>query len=66
MPHQLKSIDHLEQAATAASYSASGAAVFLGLTVDEWGIVGVLVGIVLGAATFAFNVWFKMKHIRKD
>jgi len=57
-----KDLHSVEQVSTAASYGASGAAVFFGLTVDEWGIIGVLVGIALGVATFAFNVWFKMKH----
>ena len=47
---------------TAASYSASGTAVFMGLTVDEWGIVGVLVGMALGLVTLGFNIWFKMKY----
>ena len=55
----------VEQIATSASYSASGAAVFFGLTVDEWGIIGVLVGIALGVATFTFNIWFKMKYGKK-
>ena len=60
MPHN--TLHTTEQVATTASYSASGVAVFFGLTVDEWGIIGVLVGITLGIATFAFNIWFKMKY----
>lgn len=54
----------LEQASTAGTYAASGVSVFLGLTVDEWGIVGVIFGIAVAVATFAFNAWFKMKYHR--
>lgn len=57
-------LHNMEQFATAASYGASGASVFMGLTVDEWGVIGVLIGIFLGVATFCFNVWFKMKYQR--
>lgn len=58
-------LHQVEQIGTNLSYAAAGGSVFLGLTVDQWGIVGVLVGIVLGLATFGFNVWFKMKYQRK-
>jgi len=65
-PH-LPPTHHLtEQVSTVASYGASGAAVFLGITVDEWGIIGVMVGMGLGIATFLFNMWFKMKYNRKQ
>lgn len=57
-----KDLHNVEQLATTASYTASGATVFLGLTVDEWGIAAALVGIVGVVATFAFNAWFKMKY----
>ena len=60
-----KHLNQFEQMATNASYSASGVAVFLGLTVDEWGILGVIVGITLSILTFGFNVWFKMQHLKK-
>lgn len=60
MPY--RNLETLEHFATNASYAASGAAVFLGLTANEWGIIGVLVGIALGISTFLFNVWFKMKY----
>ena len=55
-------VHKVDEIATAASYSASGVAVFMGLTVDEWGVLGVVVGIVLGLVTFAFNIWFKLKY----
>ena len=54
----------IEQVGTSVAYTASGGTVFLGLTVEEFGILGVIVGIVLGVSTFAFNVWFKFKYQR--
>ena len=48
--------------ATALSYGASTTTVFLGLTVDQWGIAAFVVGILGVIATFAFTVWFKMKY----
>ena len=59
-----EAIQSIERAGTSVAYAASGGTVFAGLTVDEWGIVGVIVGIALGVATFIFNVWFKMKYQR--
>lgn len=54
----------MEQIATTSSYGVSGATVYFGLTVDEWGVLGVIVGIALGVLTFAFNAWFKMRYLR--
>jgi hypothetical protein len=62
-------IQHLptaEHIVTTTSYVASGTAVFLGLTVDEWGIAAAIIGIIGVAATFAFNAWFKMKYQRRS
>jgi hypothetical protein len=47
------------------AYAASSGTVFLGLTVDQWGIAAAILGIVGVLATFGFNVWFKMKYGRK-
>jgi hypothetical protein len=58
----IKDLHKVDEMATSASYSASGVAVFMGLTVDEWGVLGVLVGIALGLITLGFNIWFKMKY----
>jgi hypothetical protein len=60
--HTIESVEH---AATIASYGVSGTTVFLGLTVDAWGIVAAIAGIVGVAATFSFKVWFDLKY-RKD
>lgn len=54
-------IDAIEKAATKSAYATSGITIVSGLTVNEW---GVLVGMLLGVLTFAFNVWFKMKYGR--
>jgi len=57
---------HMDQVSTALSYTAGSTTLFLGLTVDEWGIVAAIIGIVSVVATFAFNTWFKMKYGRKS
>lgn len=57
------SIEAIEKTATKGAYIASGATIFSGLTVNEWGVV---VGMVLGVCTFIFNVWFKMKYGRDE
>jgi hypothetical protein len=54
----------VEGMATTVAYGASGTAVFLGLNVDEWGIVAAIAGILGVIATAAFNWWFKMKYQR--
>jgi uncharacterized membrane protein len=60
-----KELGHtMEQTATAVSYTASGATVFMGLTVDEWGIAAAVIGILGVVCTFIFNAWFKMKYQR--
>lgn len=60
-PH---AIELVEKFATKASYTASAGTMFMGFTAEEWGIIGVITGIVLGAATFSFNAWFRMKYMR--
>lgn len=53
--------DAIERVATKSVYAASGVSIVSGLTVNEWGVI---VGMILGVATFAFNIWFKMKYQR--
>ena len=60
-----KGVQPMEQTVTTVSYAASSATVFLGLTVDQWGIAAAIVGILGVVATFAFNSWFKMKYGKK-
>jgi len=66
MTEGLKIMDHSISIPTTLSYTASTTTVFLGLTVDEWGIAAAVIGILGVAATFAFNAWFKMKYGRKE
>lgn len=54
----------VEQVATVVSYGVSGTAVFLGLNVDQWGIIAAVAGVFGIVATFSFNAWFKMKYHR--
>lgn len=56
----------VEHVATAVSYGVSGTAVFLGLNVDQWGIVAAVAGVIGIVITFAFNAWFKFKYHRGD
>lgn len=55
-------IEAIEKGLTGVSYTASGATIISGLTVNEWGVV---VGMIIGVCTLAFNIWFKMKYMRK-
>lgn len=57
-------LEIVEKTATKITYGASVGTVYFGFTVDEWGVIGIITGIVLGAATFGFNVWFRMKYQR--
>lgn len=54
-------VEIIEKGASKIAYTASGATIFCGLTVSEW---GVLIGTGIGVATFIFNIWFKMKYQR--
>ena len=56
----------MEQSVAGLSYGVSSATVFLGLTVDQWGIFAAAIGILGVIATFAFNTWFKMKYRRGE
>ena len=44
------------------SYTASGSTVFFGLTVNDF---GVLIGILVGIATFAVNWYYKHKESKR-
>ena len=47
-----------------ATYGAAGATVFLGLSIEQWGVVGVVVGILIGLANLLANIWFKRQHLK--
>ena len=40
-----------------ATYGAAGATVFLGMTIEQWGVVGVVVGILIGLADLSAKIW---------
>ncbi len=63
--HRGPFMEHLSTTASGLAYATSGSAVFLGLTVDEWGIAAAVMGILGMFVTCAFNAWFKMKYGRK-
>ena len=63
IPLDQHAIEIIEKTASKVAYTASAGTVFCGFTVNEWGIVA---GIILGVATFTFNVWFKMKYQRNN
>lgn len=57
-----KSLQTMDNLVTPLSYGVSTMTLFLGLNVDEWGIVAAITGIVGVIATFTFTAWFKMKY----
>lgn len=57
-------IELVGKGSTGAAVITNGGFAIAGLTVDEWTIAAAIFGMVLGAATFGFNIWFKMKYQR--
>jgi len=51
---------------SAASYASAGGVTFLGLTIESWGIAGVVVGIVITVLTYATTVWFRFRAEKKN
>lgn len=45
---------------------ASGATYVLGLTPAEWSVIGVLGGLVIGFAGFAFNAWLGWRRDQRE
>jgi hypothetical protein len=50
--------------ANLSQYAGSGTAVVFGLSPGEWQVLGIVVGIAVGVAGFAVNLFFKMQHYR--
>jgi len=48
------------------TYVAGGGTVLFGLNAAEWGILGVLIGIVTTLGMAGFTIWFKMKYQREN
>lgn len=47
------------------TYTATGSAVFFGLTSDEWGIIAAVGSLLIAALTAGFNIWFKLKYRKR-
>ena len=54
----------IKESAVPITYTVAGGTVFLGMTVEEWGIAGVVIGIVITLSTFAVTVYFKRQHLK--
>ncbi|WP_022960286.1 phage holin [Spongiibacter tropicus] len=50
-----------DKASTVGSYAASAVTTLAGLTINEWVAIG---GLLIGAATFAVNVWFRHEQLK--
>lgn len=51
----------MEKAATAATYTGAGSAVFFGLSANEFAAVG---GLIIALVGLLVNVWFKHQHLQ--
>lgn len=66
----------VQRAASAVGYGGSGTAVlsgaamevqkYLGMTPGEWQIVGIVGGLLFGAAGFAFNAWLGWRRDQRE
>ena len=54
----------IKESAAPLTYAVAGGTVFMGMTVEEWCIAGVVIGIVVTLATFAVTVYFKRQHLK--
>lgn len=51
----------MEKAATAATYTGAGSAVFFGLTANEFAAIG---GLAIALIGLLVNIWFKHQHLQ--
>lgn len=63
----------IEKVANVAQYGGAGVAgvsgaknLVLGLTTDEWSVVGIVVGICIGLAGFAVSTWFQWRRDQRE
>lgn len=54
-----------EKLSTAATYGGSGVAVFFGFTPGEWQIIGIIGGLVIGAAGLLVNAYFQWQRFKR-
>lgn len=55
-----------EKVSAAVGYSGSGTAVVFGLSPGEWQVLGVIGGLLIGAAGFAFNAWLGWRRDQRE
>lgn len=51
----------MDKAATYATYTGAGSAVFFGLTANEFAAIG---GVVIALIGLLVNIWFKHQHLQ--
>lgn len=56
----------VEKSAAVATQIGAGVALVGGLSQAEWAIVGVIFGIVIGVASFGFNVYVSLRRLRNE
>lgn len=61
----MKAID-MTKTTTVAAYTAGTITTYLGLTSEEWGVVAMITGIFISAATAAINAWFQWDKRKRD
>lgn len=54
---------NMEKHASWISYTSNGMAIVCGLTLNDWGM---LIGILVGLATFGINWYYKAKEARRN
>lgn len=55
-----------EKISAAAGYGGSGTAFVFGLTPSEWSVIGVVGGLVIGLAGFAWNAWLGWRRDQRE
>lgn len=55
-----------EKATAATGYLGSGTAVYFGLTAGEWQAIGVMGGLAIGLAGFAWNAWLGWRRDQRE
>ena len=46
------------------TYGVAGATVYFGMTIEQWGVIGVVSGIVIGLLNLSATIWFKRQHLK--
>lgn len=56
----------IQKASATAGYGGSVSAFVFGLTPGEWQAIGVIGGLLIGAAGFAFNAWLGWRRDQRE